>query len=102
MSYNRYNAKVDENQPEIVLRLRQVGASVLLLHQVKNAFDILVGYRGEDYKMEIKNPEYVTKKNGKTGALTDGERKFMETWRGSTYHIVETVDEALRIIGAIE
>lgn len=100
----RTNAKIDINQPEIVQALRQVGATVKSVAQLKNCFDILVGYRGEDYKMEIKNPEHMTKAQQADPALslTPGEREFKESWRGSTYHIVTTKEQALEIIGAID
>ena len=100
----RTNAKVDVNHPEIVVALRQSGATVKSVAQLKNCFDILVGFRGHDYKMEIKNPERMTKSqiNDPILALTSGERDFMESWRGSTYHIVTSRNQALRIIGAIE
>lgn len=100
----RTNAKIDINQPEIVEALRQVGASVKSVAQLKNCFDILVGFRGVTYIMEIKNPERMTKAQRylPSLALTDGEYKFMNEWRGSTYHIVTSKEQALEIIGAIE
>jgi hypothetical protein len=101
-NYSGAYAKPDANQAEIVVALRQVGASVLSVHRLKNCFDILVGYRGVNYIMEIKNPAYVTKKHGVIGALEPGELAFMESWKGGAYHIVQTADEALQIIGAIE
>jgi len=48
-------AKVDSNQPEIVKALRKIGASVLITSQLKNAFDILVGYRDQLFIIEIKD-----------------------------------------------
>jgi hypothetical protein len=89
----RTAARVDANQPDIVRALRGVGASVLHCHTLKNCFDILVGYRGRTFLMEIK----VSEKE----KLTTGEAEFQRTWRGSTYHIVYTVDQALKIITAL-
>ena len=60
-------AKVDKNQPLIVSQIREMGGYVLHIHQLKNAFDILVGYKGNLYIIEIKN-------NAK-GKLTEGETK---------------------------
>ena len=51
----RRNAKVDLNQPELVKQIRSLGGYVLHCHQLKNAFDILVGYNGNLYIIEIKN-----------------------------------------------
>jgi len=39
------NAKVDSNQSEIVKALRNAGAWVTITSQLKNAFDILAGYK---------------------------------------------------------
>jgi len=86
----RTAAKVDANQPAVVKALRAIGASVLHTHQLKNCFDILVGYRGRTFLMEIKATEKDT--------LTPGEAEFQRTWRGSKYHIVYTPDQAIAII----
>ena len=64
------NAKVDINQPLIVKQIRQIGGYVLHVHQLKNAFDILVGYKGKVYIIEIKNDA--------KGKLTPGETKCKE------------------------
>jgi hypothetical protein len=90
----RTAAKVDVNQPAIVKALRAIGATVLHTHQLKNCFDILVGYRGRTFLMEIKDPSQPESKR----QLTPGEAKFREEWRGSPYHIVHTPDEAIAII----
>jgi len=86
----RTASRVDANQPAIVERLRAIGASVLHVHQLKNCFDILVGYRGRTFLMEIKASE--------KDKLTTGEAEFKRTWRGSEYHIVYTPDQAMAII----
>jgi hypothetical protein len=86
----RTASRVDGNQALIVRQLRAVGASVLHTHQLKNCFDILVGYRGRTFLMEIKATE--------KDKLTPGEAEFKATWRGSEYHIVYTADQAIRII----
>ena len=109
-SYNQRNAKVDSNQPQIVKGLRRIGAKVLPCHQLKNAFDILVGYKGKLFMMEIKNPEYLPKKYLKEsaedqrkrleGLLSEGEHTCMEVFQsvGVNYHIISTLDEALIIL----
>jgi hypothetical protein len=92
----RTASRVDANQPAIVERLRAIGASVLLVHQLKNCFDALVGYRGRTHIMEIKDPSQPPSKR----KLTPGEAKFRDEWRGSEYHVVHTFDEALAILTA--
>ena len=90
MTYSR----VDSNQKYIVDGLRKFGATVLHTHTLKNAFDILVGYEGRDFKMEIKDG----KKPPSQRKLTSGELKFKNEWKGSEYHIVISLEEAIRII----
>lgn len=100
-------AKVDSNQKSIVEALRKVGAVVVHTHQLKNAFDILVGYKGNLYIMEIKSPLYLPKEYNRERLekeLTDGERSLMNDFKsiGIEYHIVVTIDEAFSIIGATQ
>ena len=85
-------AKVDANQAEIVAALRAVGATVQHLHTVgQGCPDILVGFNGKNYLIEIKT-EY--------GKLTPQEKKFYMTW-GGQYTIARNVDEALYAIDAL-
>ncbi len=90
----RTAARVDANQAAIVSALRQVGAYVLFTFQLKNCFDLLVGYRGRTFLMEVKDPAQPASKR----QLTAGEAKFKSEWRGSPYHVVHTVEEAIAII----
>lgn len=92
----RTASRVDANQASIVRALRAVGATVLHTHQLKNCFDLLVGYRGRTFLMEVKDPAQPPSKR----QLTEGEARFREEWRGSPYHVVHTPDEAIRIITA--
>lgn len=88
----RRAARVDANHSMIVAALRQVGASVQDLAKVgQGCPDILVGYRGRNYLMEIK----VTK-----GKPTHAQDVWHLTWQGQVV-IVRDVDEALHVIGAI-
>ena len=84
--------RVDSNQKEIVKALRQFGASVAHTYTVGHGFpDILVSYGGDYYLMEIKMPK---------SKLTPDEVEFHQNWIGKI-HIVRSVDDALRAIGAI-
>ena len=89
----RQASRVDGNQASIVRQLRAVGASVLHTH----CFDLLVGYRGRTFLMEVKDPAQPSSKR----QLTEGEAQFKAKWRGSTYHVVHTVDEALGLVTAL-
>jgi hypothetical protein len=92
----RTASRVDGNQAEIVAALRGIGASVLHLHQLKNCFDLLVGYRRRTFIMEVKDPSQPLSAR----QLTKGEAEFREKWRGSEYHIIETADQAIAIVTA--
>ena len=83
----RYDARRDENEPEIVEALEAVGAKVLRLDDI----DLLVGFRGVNYLLEVKMPK---------GRLNKKQEKFFRGWVGQV-NIVRTVNQALRLIGAI-
>lgn len=94
----RRAAKVDDNQTEIVEALRKAGASVQPLHAVgKGCPDILCGFRGTNYAIEIKDGSKPPSARG----LTDAQRRWHIHWNGQKA-IAESVDDALRIIGVIE
>ena len=87
--------RTDHNQREIMAALRQVGATVVSLHTVgKGVPDLLVGFRGRNYLLEVKNPR------GRGRRLTPAEARFLETWRGQVA-VVVTVGEALRAVGVV-
>lgn len=86
--------RVDSNQKEIIKVLRQVGCTVMDLHEVgKGCPDILVGAnikgKKHNFLMEIKTTK---------GRLTAAEKKFHSLWRGAVV-IVRNSDEALRVLG---
>lgn len=84
--------KTDRKQPDIVAALRQVGASVIHLHTVGGGCpDLMVGYRGVNYLMEIK---------ADNGRMTQAQSALHGAWRGAPVIIARSVDEALMAIGA--
>lgn len=90
----RTKARKDSNHKYIVDGLRKFGASVLDISQLKNCFDILVGYKGETHLMEIKDGS----KPPSQRKLTEGEEKFMNEWKGSKYNIILSLDDAISVI----
>lgn len=83
---------VDKNQPAIVAALREAGATVEHLHRVgRGCPDILVGFRGVNYLMEIKSPIVKVR-------LTYSQRLWHGTWQGQVI-VVRTIADALRVIG---
>ena len=86
------NNRVDINQHEIVVGLRQIpGCEVYSMHAMGDGFpDILVAYK-KWYPMEVKSAK---------GKLTPAQRK----WRLQcpiVVPIVRSLDDALRVIGVI-
>lgn len=69
--------KVDANQLNIIHWLQYIGATVLDLSFVgAGCPDLLVGWHGVNYLIEVKNLE------GRGMRFTEAEDKFMENWRG--------------------
>jgi len=94
----RRRAAVDANQSEIVAALRAVGGSVVDLSSVgAGCPDVLCGYRGVNYAVEIKDGDKFKSQR----KLTPAQSLFHACWRGQIC-VVETVDEALRAIGAVK
>ena len=90
----RKAAKTDRNQIEIVDALRQIGASVQSLAATgKGCPDLLVGYRGINYLMEIKDGDKVPSAR----KLTIDQEHWHSVWHGSV-HIVKSLNEALKIL----
>ena len=88
--------RTDANQSAIMAVLREVGATVVDLSAVgKGCPDLLVGFRGVTYLLEVKN----VKGKNKT---TPDQDVFYAWWRGAPVTIVRTADEALSAIGATE
>lgn len=79
--------KRDLNEPAIVAALRAVGATVIQI-SAAGAPDLLVAFRGRWTPLEIKRPR---------GKLTPAQR---ELWLIAQFPICETVEQALRAIGA--
>lgn len=91
----RTAAKVDKNQAEVVTALRKVGASVQSLASIgKGCPDLLVGYHGILYLMEIKDGTNIPSKQ----LLTDDQKKWHEAWTGSPVYVVRSIDQALKIL----
>lgn len=89
----RRAAKVDANQTEIVNALRGAGASVKPVHTVKGFVDIVVGYRGHNYLLEIKDGN----KTPSQRKLTAEEQKFHDGWKGTVATVI-SVEDALEVL----
>lgn len=84
--------KTDNNQAAIVSALRQSGASVCSLASVGSGCpDLLVGYCGINYLLEVKNL------NGRGLRFTPAELAFSDGWKGKVY-VVCDVPQALAVL----
>jgi len=95
----RYAAAVDANQSDIVAEFRARGATVKHVHTVKKFVDIVVGYRGVNLLVEIKDGS----KPPSEQKLTTGEQEFQDGWRGQVCIINDTsqVEPLLREIDQV-
>lgn len=91
----RLRGKIDRNQPEIVRALRKLGASVQSLADIgQGCPDLLVGFRGQNFVMEVKDGLAVPSKQ----RLTTDEQEWHQGWRGTAI-VVTSVTDALLAIG---
>ncbi len=83
-------AKVDDNQRAIVAALRERGATVQLLHAVgRGCPDLLVGYRGMNLLIEVKDG----RKPPSARQLTPDQIIWHRAWVGQV-EVVESTDQA--------
>jgi hypothetical protein len=91
----RRAAKVDANQSEIVAAFRKAGATVTPLHAVgQGCPDLLVGFRGVNYLVEVKDGA----KPPSARKLTPDQVSWHDTWRGQVA-VVKSAAEALALLG---
>jgi len=93
----RRAAKADANQAEIVAALRARGATVQHTHQIPGALDLIVGYKGIDVRIEIKDGS----KPKSAQKLTPAEQGVFDNWKGNAPEIVTSVDDAMALIDAM-
>ena len=96
MGLHSYANQRDDNEQEIVDALLAVGASV---DRVDEPCDLIVGYRGATFLLEVKLPP------GPRGGTshsrpTPKQVEFAGRHKGQ-YVVVRSVEEALRAVGAI-
>lgn len=91
MSLKRYAAKRDENEKDIIDALQRMGAEVYRL-SASGLPDLLVGWRGINYLVEVKQNK---------GKHTAEQIRFQQTWTGQQCTI-RTVDEAIELLQTIK
>lgn len=91
----------DKNEPEIVKALLTAGAAIQKLDGT-GVPDLLVGYAGQLFLIEVKNPD--AKGGGRyntgDGCLTEAQTKWWANWKGRPPVIVYDPAQALSAIGA--
>ena len=84
--------RIDANQHQIVADLRKAGCLVVSLAAMGDGLpDLLVGYNGHNFLLEIKSA---------TGKLTPDQKRWHLFWNGQI-DVVHNSTEALRAIGAV-
>ena len=90
----RRAAKIDANQAEIVKALRKIGCTVKSLAAVgEGCPDLLVGFNGQNYAIEVKDGKAIPSKR----RLTEDEERFHREWRGQVA-VVTSVEEAIAVV----
>ena len=85
---------VDANQAEIVKALRDMGCTVQLLHAVgQGCPDLLVGFRGTNLLIEVKDGRKIPSER----KLRPAQVEWHAGWKGQVA-VAESVDDALRIV----
>jgi hypothetical protein len=87
----RHAARIDANKTQVVSALKASGAYV---YDLKLPVDILCGYKGVTYLIEIKD--------GDKKKLTKLQENFFNNWTGGALLRVNSPDDALKQIGAIK
>lgn len=94
MKAGRARAKPDDNQTHLVKFIRKLGASWQHTHTIPGALDGIIGWRGIDQRVEIKNPDQTPAKR----RLTDAEKETFDTWKGRRPVVIETQADVLQLI----
>jgi len=90
----RRAARTDANQADIVDALRAIGASVEILAAVgRGCPDLLVGYRGCNVLLEVKDGQ----KRPSKRKLTGDQEIWHRGWQGRVI-VVKSADEALAVV----
>jgi Holliday junction resolvase len=90
----RRRAASDGNQPEIVAALRGIGATVVACHAVGAGFpDLVVGYRGRNFLIEVKDPAQPKHRH----ELTPAQVEFHGGWKGQIAKVF-TAQQALAVV----
>ena len=94
----RRAARRDENEAAIVAALEAAGATVTRLNE-PGVPDLLVGYLGETYLLEVIGEAKWKKYRADPRGLTPEQVRWWHGWRGGETRRVRTEWDALEAIG---
>lgn len=90
----RKHGRTDANQSEIVAALRKCGASVQILSSVgRGVPDLIVGWRGVNYLMEVKDGTQPPSRR----SLTPDEQAWHVRWSGQVA-VVDSAEAAISML----
>ena len=90
----RTAARTDSNQQDVVKALRSAGMTAAITSALGAGFpDLVVGYRGINIMLELKDGDKVPSKQ----ALTIAEQEFHATW-GGQIAVVSSAEEAVMAV----
>lgn len=94
----RRAARIDDNHVAVVTALGGMGCTVQTLAAVGDGcVDLLVGYRGKTYLVEIKDGS----KSPSRRKLTAAQERWHRWWRGGPVVVVKSPDEAIEAVCGI-
>ena len=94
----RARRRADSNQPALVKLIRSMGASFQHTHSIPGALDGIIGYRGTDVRVEIKDPEKPLSKR----KLNEAEQDTFDEWRGRKPEVIETEEDVLNLLKQLQ
>ena len=89
---SKWARRTDHNQVHCVDALKKIGCTVIDLSRVgQGCPDLMVGFRGFTILLEIKNVDGRNK-------LTERQKEWIDTWRGSPVHVVRSPQQAVEAV----
>ena len=91
----------DSNHSEIKARIQKLGAVILLdLASYSGPWDLLVGFRGKTFWIEIKTPEALKKAKTSFRSLTKNEKELLKrlTLAKVPGYVVQDCQEVERVL----
>jgi len=96
----RRRANKDANHDTVVSELRQLGATVLELHQLgDDKPDLIVGYRGVTALVELKPAGKAYTPDAREKARAARQRDYLANWAGGPAFVATCTRDVLVVMG---